>query len=48
MAATWLDKQGARTQNFLDKKIDDHRRRLVKSLEELENEIITLVGTLPQ
>ena len=24
MAATWLDKQGARTQNFLDKKIDDY------------------------
>ena len=35
MAARWLDNQGKRTQNFLDLKIDVHRKRLIKSLEEL-------------
>ena len=48
MAAKWLDKQGARTQNFLDKKIDSHRARMIKSLEDLEDEIITSISTLPQ
>lgn len=48
MAAKWLDKQGARTQNFLDKKIDSHRARMIKSLEDLEDEIIASISTLPQ
>ena len=48
MAAKWLDKQGARTQNFLDKKIDSHRAKMIKSLEDLEDEIIASISTLPQ
>lgn len=48
MAARWLDNQGKRTQNFLDLKIDVHRKRLIKSLEELEEEVIAMVSTLPK
>ena len=48
MVAKWLDKQGKQTQNFLDKKIDTHRARMIKSLEDLEDEIIGAICTLPQ